>query len=244
MMMSPIEASDIAMTLGEGAARLNVLKGVSFAVSRGDVTLLMGPSGSGKSTLLSILGCILKPSSGSVRICGSPVGSLDPEELAEVRRKHIGFVFQSYNLFSSLTAVENVQASLAIRGHPARNARKAAVTALEAVGLAHRLNVLPSQMSGGEQQRVAIARAIVGDPDIVLADEPTAALDANSGRGVMKRLQDIAISRRCAVLVVTHDARTTDYARRILKLEDGQLRSDSERGSRVSETYQGATGDA
>lgn len=227
MMMSPIEAHGIEMALGAGATRTQVLKGVSFTLSRGDVTLLMGPSGSGKSTLLSILGCILRPTSGSVRICGVTVGTLDPEVLAGIRRKHIGFVFQSYNLLSSLTAVENVRTSLAIRAYSARDAREAAASALEAVGLADRLNYLPSQMSGGEQQRVAIARAIAGNPDIVLADEPTAALDGNAGRGVMQQLQDIAFSRQCAVLVVTHDARTTAYARRILKLEDGRLCCDT-----------------
>lgn len=244
MMMSTIEARDITMTLGSGAAQVDVLKGVSFDLSRGDVTLLMGPSGSGKSTLLSILGCILKPTSGKIRICGSPVGLLDPEALAEIRRKHIGFVFQSYNLLSSLTAIENVQASLAIRAYPARKAREAAASALEAVGLADRLDFLPSRMSGGEQQRVAIARAIAGDPDVVLADEPTAALDGNSGRGVMQKLHDIALSRRCAVLVVTHDARTTGYARRILKLEDGRLCSDIARGSCSVDVHQGAVADA
>ena len=221
-----LEAEDVQMFLGEGAACVHALKGVSLSVAPGQLTLLMGPSGSGKSTLLSILGCILKQSKGTVRVAGAPTTNMTTEQLAALRRDHIGFVFQSYNLFPGLTALENVKTGLAIRRRTGQNTVEAAQRALEAVGLGHRMRSRPGQLSGGEQQRVAMARAIVANPGIVLADEPTAALDSEAGRNVMQQLQRLARHQNCAVLVVSHDNRVLAFADRVVGMQDGQILSD------------------
>lgn len=218
-----LDAENIEMRLGHGAARVHALKGVSLKLLTGQLTLLIGPSGSGKSTLLSIMGCILKPSSGSIRVAGSSTDKLDSERLSELRRRHIGFVFQSYNLFPGLTALENVRTGLAIRGRTTTNTLLAARAALEKVGLGNRLQTLPGQLSGGEQQRVAIARAMVGDPAIILADEPTAALDGTAGSNVLEQLRRLAVQEKRAVLVVSHDARALPFAQRVVTLEDGLI---------------------
>jgi putative ABC transport system ATP-binding protein len=181
-----IEASEIRMALGEGASRVEALKGINLALAGGELTLLMGPSGSGKTTLLSVLGCMLSPTSGSVNVCGRAVTGLDAEDLAEVRRENIGFVFQSYHLFPTLTAAENVRLALDVRGDCSPDARAKANKALATIGLAHKAGAFPRALSGGEQQRVAVARAIVGDPSVILADEPTAALDSENGQAVMR----------------------------------------------------------
>ncbi len=218
-----LEALNIVKELGEGAGRVQALKGVSLALRAGELTLLMGPSGSGKTTLLSILGCILTPTSGSVRIKGEVVDDLNPEKLADIRRRHIGFIFQSYNLFPTLTALENVRLALDVRGMSYAETVANAESALKAVGLAHKLRSYPRNMSGGEQQRVAVARAIAGAPSVILADEPTAALDSENGHAVMALLAQIARERNHAVLVVTHDPRTHAYADRIIRIEDGLI---------------------
>jgi putative ABC transport system ATP-binding protein len=218
-----LEASNIEMTLGRGASGVQALKGVCLSIAAGQLTLLMGPSGSGKSTLLSIFGCILRQSSGTLRVQGSSTDKMDFEQLAELRRRHFGFVFQSYNLFPGLTALENVRTGLAIRARSMIDAPASARSALEAVGLGHRLQSLPGQLSGGEQQRVAIARAIVAGPSIILADEPTASLDGNAGRSVMEQLQRLSSQDKCAVLVVSHDARALPFADRIITMEDGRI---------------------
>ena len=175
-----LEARNIVKELGHGAGMVRALKGVSVSLRPGELTLLMGPSGSGKTTLLSIMGCILSPTSGTLMIAGTSTSGLSPEQLAEVRRRNIGFVFQSYNLFPTLTAIENVRLALDVQGLSGKASVETATNALEAVGLAHRMTAYPRNMSGGEQQRVAIARAIAGQPALILADEPTAALDAES----------------------------------------------------------------
>jgi putative ABC transport system ATP-binding protein len=220
-----LQVERIEMVLGEGAHSVNALRGVSLSLTPGDLLLVMGPSGSGKSTLLSIMGCILKPTRGEVSVAGLPTGNMDTEGLARLRRRHIGFVFQSYNLFPGLTARENVEASLAIRGCSAKDARQAAESALHSVGLSHRVRSLPGQMSGGEQQRVAIARAVVGKPSIILADEPTAALDGEAGRGVLQHLRRLAKEEHCAVLMVSHDARALPFADQVLSMADGRILS-------------------
>jgi putative ABC transport system ATP-binding protein len=222
-----LEAQDVEMFLGEGAARVHALQGVSLAVAAGELTLLMGPSGSGKSTLLSILGCILKQSKGNVRVAGVATANLNTEQLATLRREYIGFVFQSYNLFPGLTALENVKTGLAIRRRNGQNTVEAATRALEAVGLGHRMTSLPGHMSGGEQQRVAMARAIVANPSIILADEPTAALDSEAGRVVMQQLQRLAREQHCAVLVVSHDNRALAFADRVVGMQDGKILTDN-----------------
>jgi putative ABC transport system ATP-binding protein len=226
IMPTALEAIAIEKTLGSGAASVRALKGVSLALGAGQLTILMGPSGSGKSTLLAIMGCILTPTSGTVTVAGRSTAGLDTEQLAEVRRQHIGFVFQSYNLFPGLTALENVRAGLAIRKREARQSTDVARAALESVGLGHKLASLPRQLSGGEQQRVAIARAIAGDPSVVLADEPTAALDSVAGRNVMQQFQRLASEEGRAVLVVSHDARALPFADRIVTMEDGLVLND------------------
>jgi putative ABC transport system ATP-binding protein len=216
-------AKDIVKVLGSGAGEVMALKGVNVELMPGELTLMMGPSGSGKTTLLSILGCILTPNAGSLTIGGRPTAGLNAEGLADLRRKHIGFVFQAYNLVPTLTALENVMLALDLRGTPLGQQPLLAAEALEAVGLAHRAHVSPSKLSGGEKQRVAIARALAGSPSVILADEPTAALDSENGKAVMALLAEVAKDTRRAVLVVTHDHRTLGYADRMIRMEDGRI---------------------
>ena len=218
-----IEAKAVKKTLGSGAGRVQALRGVDLSLRRGELTLLMGPSGSGKTTLLLILGCMLAPNSGQVIVCGRSTADADKEGLAKIRRDHIGFVFQSYHLFPTLTAAQNVQLALDIRGERRRKAAEKSRQALKMVGLEQKIDALPHELSGGEQQRVAIARAIVANPSAVLADEPTAALDGSNGRTIMNILASIAHERGSAVLVVTHDPRVLPFADRIVNIEDGRL---------------------
>jgi len=215
-----IEAKAIKKTLGSGAGQVQALRGVDLSLRRGELTLLMGPSGSGKTTLLLILGCMLAPNSGQVIVCGRSTADADKEGLAKIRRDHIGFVFQSYHLFPTLTAAQNVQLALDIRGERRRKAAEKSRHALKMVGLEHKIDALPHELSGGEQQRVAIARAIVANPSAVLADEPTGALDGSNGRTIMNILASIAHERGNAVLVVTHDPRVLPFADRIVHIED------------------------
>lgn len=218
-----IEARAVKKTLGKGAGEVQALRGIDLALRRGELTLLMGPSGSGKTTLLLILGCMLAPSAGVVTLCGTSTADADKEGLAGIRRDHIGFVFQSYHLFPTLTAVQNVQLALDIRGEYGRQAAKKAREALKLVGLEQKATTPPGGLSGGEQQRVAIARAFVANPSVILADEPTAALDGDNGRTIMRILADAAHDRDRAVLVVTHDPRVVPFADRIIQIEDGLL---------------------
>ena len=218
-----IEAIDTVKFLGDGAGRVQALKGVSLAVAGGELTLLMGPSGSGKTTLLSILGCMLTPTTGTVRVGGEAVNGADPEALAKIRREHIGFVFQSYHLFPTLTALDNVRIALDVRGENSHRAMQKSKEALARVGLALKMASYPQELSGGEQQRVAIARAIVGNAATILADEPTAALDSENGHAIMTVLAEIARDRGRGVLVVTHDPRIVPFADRIVRIEDGRI---------------------
>ena len=221
MSESVIDAVDVAKFLGHGAGRVQALKGVNLSLRGGELVLLMGPSGSGKTTLLSILGCLMTPTSGVVRVRGRPIADLDPEALAMIRRNHIGFIFQSYHLFPTLTAEDNVRLALDVRGE--RSQREAARHVLGMVGLAHKTKAFPRELSGGEQQRVAIARAIVGKASAILADEPTGALDAQNGQAVMTLLAGIARDQSRGVLVVTHDPRILPFASRIVHIEDGRI---------------------
>jgi len=229
-----LEAADVTKDLGSGAARVAALKGVSLALKGGELTLLMGPSGSGKTTLLSILGCMLTPTDGSVRVCGQSTAGAGPEDLALLRRKHVGFVFQSFHLFPTLSATDNVRLALDVRGEPSKAAKVKSREALAKVGLAHKTKAFPRELSGGEQQRVAIARAIVGNPSVILADEPTAALDGENGRAIMKILAEIARERGHAVLIVTHDPRLLPFADRIVHIEDGRITGEESGGIRLS----------
>ncbi|MFQ5739016.1 MAG: ABC transporter ATP-binding protein [Acidobacteriota bacterium] len=216
-----IEVFDLNKFYREGPIQVHAVRGVNLTVRAGTMVLLVGPSGSGKTTLLSILGCILKPSSGEIRIRGKPVVWKE-SELPTVRRKNIGFVFQHFNLLSALTAAENVEVALRLKKIRKRRAKKAREL-LDAVGLSHRYNFLPRDLSGGEKQRVAIARALVGDPPIILADEPTGNLDSDSGRIVVDLLKQAAVKEKRAVLVVSHDLRILDFADEAYRMEDGRL---------------------
>jgi putative ABC transport system ATP-binding protein len=218
-----LEAVDVVKFLGGGAAQVQALKGVSLSISGGELTLLMGPSGSGKTTLLSILGCMLSPTSGTVRVRGQSTAGAGPEDLARFRREHVGFVFQSYHLFPTLNARDNVRLALDVRGEGAGRAIAKANEALATVGLGHKLDAFPLELSGGEQQRVAIARSIVGNASAILADEPTSALDSENGRAIMTVLARIARDRSRGVLVVTHDPRILPFADRIVRIEDGHI---------------------
>jgi putative ABC transport system ATP-binding protein len=218
-----IEAANVSKFYGSGPARVQALNDVNLTIRSGELTVLMGPSGSGKTTLLSILGCMLAPTDGTARVCGVSTSGARPEELATIRRQHIGFVFQSYHLFSTLTAAENVQLALDVRGEYGPKAVAKAEEMLASVGLSSKTASFPRQLSGGEQQRVAIARAIVANPSAILADEPTAALDSANGQAIMAILSAIARERGRAVLVVTHDPRLFAFADRIVTIEDGSL---------------------
>ena len=225
-----LEATDLVHHLGQGAGRVQALKGVSLALKGGELVLLMGPSGSGKTTLLSILGCLMTPDAGTVKVGGQAVAALDAEALAKLRRERIGFIFQSYHLFPTLNAEDNVRLALDVRGERARAAKLAAREVLATVGLGHKRKSLPRELSGGEQQRVAIARAIVGKAQVILADEPTGALDTANGQAVMALLADIAKDPARAVLVVTHDPRILPFASRVIHIEDGRIVSEESGG--------------
>jgi putative ABC transport system ATP-binding protein len=218
-----IRAKGLGKIYREGATELQALQGVDLEVRAGELTMLMGPSGSGKTTLLSILGCILRPSEGKLEVLGKNVSALPEKELPRVRREGIGFVFQGFNLFPTLTAVENVALALDLRGVRAGEAKKRGEELLAEVGLAHKARSFPADLSGGQKQRVAIARALAGDPPIVLADEPTAALDSTSGRTVIELLQRLAQGHGRAVVMVTHDPRVLPFGDRIIHLEDGRI---------------------
>jgi putative ABC transport system ATP-binding protein len=219
-----ISVRDLSKVYSTGAAAVRALDGVSLDVEAGERVMLMGPSGSGKTTLLQIIGCILKPTTGSVRILGQEITRLNESRLPQVRLAHIGFIFQGFNLFPTLTAGENLELALDLKGIRGKAARRRSHELLEQVDLADKYNSSPSDLSGGQKQRVAIARALAGEPDIILADEPTAALDSRSGRMIMEMLSEMARTRGRAVVVVTHDNRTIDFADRIVHIEDGCLR--------------------
>jgi putative ABC transport system ATP-binding protein len=202
---------------------IHAVRDVSLRVPYGEVTFLMGPSGSGKTTLLSIMGCILKPTAGAVLLRGRDVTALRERDLPAVRRKEIGFVFQSFNLFPSLTASENVQLALNTSGQNGPGARQRARELLQAVGMADRGDSFPAHLSGGQNQRVAIARALAANPRVILADEPTAALDFPTARLILELLREVTRQDRRAAIVVTHDARLREFADRVVHLEDGRV---------------------
>jgi putative ABC transport system ATP-binding protein len=221
--ISLISVRGLTKAYQEGSGATLALRGVNLDVYPGELMLLMGPSGSGKTTLLSIMGCILTATSGSVRIVGTEVTGLDEGRLPAVRLGHIGFIFQGFNLFQTLTAGENVELMLGLKGIHAKAAIRRAQDLLEQVGLGSKYHSFPSDLSGGEKQRVAIARALAGDPQIILADEPTASLDSTTGRNVLGVLRSLAHDRGRAVVVVTHDPRALEFADRIVQIEDGMI---------------------
>jgi putative ABC transport system ATP-binding protein len=212
----------VSRSYGEGHARVDALVGIDVAVEAGTLVAIMGPSGSGKSTLLTIAGTLEEPSSGEVLIDGVDVASMSADERARVRRGAIGYVFQDFNLLAGLTALENVTLPLELDGRPVRRARPMGMEALERLGIADKAGRFPDDLSGGERQRVAIARAIVGDRHLLLADEPTGALDSVNGEAVMRLLR-VACQAGIAGVVVTHDAQLAAWADRIVFLRDGRI---------------------
>ena len=219
--MNVLEARDVTKEYEEGRERVAVLHGVSLSLSRGEIVALEGPSGSGKTTLLSILGCILTASSGSVVVDGETIDPERPARLPEIRRRSIGFVFQQFNLFPSLTAVENVEYALNVKGMKGANARSEAERVLDAVGLSDRLEFLPRDLSGGQKQRIAIARALAGQAPILLADEPTANLDSHIGTQILEMFRALAKRENRALFIVTHDPKVRAISDRVLRIRDG-----------------------
>ncbi len=218
-----LEAEQVTKSFTEGKERVDVLRGASLAVAPGEIVSLEGPSGSGKTTLLSILGCILTPTSGRVVVDGVEVDPARPARLAEIRRKSIGFVFQQFNLFPALTALENVEYALNIKGVKGSAARAEAERLLNAVGLAGREGFLPRDLSGGQKQRVAVARALAGSPAVLLVDEPTANLDSQVGAQVLELFRNLAKREGRALVIVTHDPAVRTIADRVVTIRDGRL---------------------
>jgi|SRR5579872_250139 len=220
--MSLLELHDISKSYGEGAAEVHALEHIDLFVDEGHLVAVMGPSGSGKSTLLTIAGSLEEPTSGEVRIAGTSIAAMSRNDKARLRRRTVGYVFQDFNLLPGLTAAENVALPLELDGIPARKARTAGLAALDRLGLADRADHYPDQLSGGERQRVAIARASVGERHLLLADEPSGALDSTNGEAVMAMIRS-ACEGGVAAVVVTHDAHLASWADRVVSLRDGHL---------------------
>lgn len=223
-----VRAEAVTKVYREGKVETPVLHGVSLEVRAGDLVLVMGPSGSGKTTLISLLAGLLRPTTGQVELCGVPITELGEAHATQVRRTHLGFVFQTYNLFPALSALDNVAEVLRMKGMTSRAAREASQVALARVGLAHRLHHRPGELSGGQKQRVAIARAIAGEPVLILGDEVTAALDTTTAMSVMQLLRR-QLGPEKGIVIVTHDRRLEQFADRVIDIEDGRLVRDERR---------------
>ncbi len=214
---------DVRLRYGSGAAGVQALDGVSLDFAPGQLHLVMGPSGSGKTTLLALLGCLLRPDSGRLTVNGIDAGKLDEDARTELRRRHIGFVFQAFRLFPSLSALDNVMLAAEISGVPRKTARERALGLLDEFGLGNRAHLKPNELSGGEKQRVAIARALLPEPSILLADEPTASLDSEAGRQIFEILINKTKVENHIAVVVSHDPRWTEFADTLLVLRDGRV---------------------
>jgi putative ABC transport system ATP-binding protein len=219
--LEAVRAVDVRRSYQLDGVSVEALRGVSLRIDQGEYVAVVGPSGSGKSTLMHLLGCLDRPTSGQLRVSGHDVATCSGDELAELRNRTIGFVFQSFQLLGRYTALDNVGLPLVYRGVHRSERRERASAALSAVGLSHRLGHLPGQLSGGEQQRVAIARALVGEPSLLLADEPTGNLDTRSGADVLAILERLVVQRGVAVVVVTHDLEVARTAGRQIRVRDG-----------------------
>jgi len=219
-----IELRDIYKIYQMGAVRVNALNGLTLSIDKGELTAIMGPSGSGKSTLMNIIGCLDQATSGEYILDGTNVSTLADNQLAAIRNRKIGFVFQVYNLLARTTALDNVEVPLIYAG--AKNRRQRALESLKVVGLEDRIHHRPNELSGGEQQRVAIARALVNAPDIILADEPTGNLDTKTGLEIVGLFQRLSLERGITVVYVTHAPDIAEFTRRIIRLRDGVLLSD------------------
>jgi putative ABC transport system ATP-binding protein len=227
-----VTCRNLVKDYGSGDSRVHALRGVDLDIAPGELTLLVGPSGCGKTTLISILAGTLDPTSGDVSVLGTDLKRLSKREKAAFRAKNVGFVFQQFNLLPALTAAENVAVPLVIGGWSRAAAVSRASEVLQAVGLGDRTHSLPSQLSGGQQQRVAIARALVHQPRLLVADEPTSAIDARTGQAIMELIRQVAIQPDRVAVVVTHDARVFSFGDRIITLEDGRVAS-AERAERA-----------
>jgi putative ABC transport system ATP-binding protein len=228
--MNPaIVAEHVHKGFGFGERQSTVLRGISLKIKRGETVYLVGPSGSGKTTLLSILGCILRPDAGVVRVLDRDVTSMTADERTAFRRERLGFIFQNFNLFPTLSALDNIRLALSMRGRKLAEATDRAANLLNQVGLWHRSHLRPAQLSTGECQRVAVARALADNPAILFADEPTASLDAENGQAVLKMLTRLVQYRCVTLVVVTHDSRIFPFADRILRLEDGRFTGERQR---------------
>jgi putative ABC transport system ATP-binding protein len=227
-MTSVLSMKEVSKIYGTGEAAVRALDNVDFEAVAGEVTVVMGPSGAGKTTFLTIAGALLQPTSGTVQISGIELTKLGERQLPDVRRKRIGFVFQSFNLLESLTALENVAVVMSGDRSKGRGARDRAGELMAILGLTQRMHALPKQLSGGEKQRVAIARALTNNPDLILADEPTANLDSARGRDILGLLRQIAFEMGKAVVIVSHDHRVREIADHVLWLEDGTFQPDVE----------------
>jgi putative ABC transport system ATP-binding protein len=221
--VSAVECRGLTKDFGLGETRVRVLRGIDLDIPPGEMALLVGPSGCGKTTLISIIAGLLEPTAGTVRVLGEDYGRLRGGRKVAFRGRNIGFVFQQYNLLPALTAAENAAVPLIILGTPRARAVAKARETLELVGLGDKTEALPNQLSGGQQQRVAIARALVHDPRLLVCDEPTAALDAASGRTVMELLRRVAVRPGRAVIVVTHDSRVYEFGDRMIEMTDGHV---------------------
>ena len=222
LMNNVIEARDLRKIYKMGEMEVEALRGVSFEIKRGEVVAIMGPSGSGKSTLMNTLGCLDRPTSGEYVLDGEPVASLNDDQLANIRNRKVGFVFQSFNLLSRQTAITNVELPLRYSGNTSGR-RQRAMDALKAVGLEDRMTHRPTELSGGQQQRVAIARAIVNDPAIIMADEPTGNLDSKVGKEIMNLLLNLNKESGTTLIIVTHDPTIAEQTQRVIRLRDGVL---------------------
>jgi putative ABC transport system ATP-binding protein len=218
-----LDVRGLTRVFGAGRAAVRAVDGIDLTVHRGELVLIMGPSGSGKTTLLTMIGGLLRPTSGTVRVNKLEITALRERQLTWFRRKYVGFVFQSFNLLESLNAAENVEVALNFAGVGGRGARKRATRLLADLGLEERLGAKPRTLSGGERQRVSIARALANDPQLILADEPTANLDSRHGHEVVELLHDIAKTQRRTIVIVSHDHRIRDVADRVLWLQDGRF---------------------
>lgn len=222
-MSNVIETHDIRKVYKMGEVEVEALRGVSFAIKRGEVVSIMGPSGSGKSTLMNTLGCLDRPTAGEYILDGEPVASLNDDQLASIRNRKVGFVFQSFNLLSRQTAITNVELPLRYSDSSNGDRRARAINALEAVGLGDRMTHRPYELSGGQQQRVAIARAIVNNPAIIMADEPTGNLDSKVGQEIMTLLLNLNKDSGTTLIIVTHDPTIAKQTQRVIRLRDGLL---------------------
>lgn len=231
-----LSVENVSVNYGAGRAAVKALDEVSLKFYAGQMALVMGPSGSGKTTLLSTLGCLLKPSDGKVVMMGRDVTQLSEDRRGQLRQQNIGYIFQAFRLFRSLSALENILLAMDIQGRKGKRSRETAMRALEDVGLADRWRLKPKELSGGEKQRVAIARALINNPQIILADEPTASLDGVSGGQIAEMMLRIAEEQKRLVVIVSHDPRILQFGHRIIKMQDGRLMSDEEKIQKVGKS--------